>query len=68
MDDLPTGAVVEVGPGRSRPKPSDRTISEVARGASGGLIARAAPDAGAACLGGLRHRPRPPARSASPVA
>ena len=36
MDDLPRGAIVEVGPAASAPKPSDRTIAEVAR-ASGGL-------------------------------
>ena len=36
MDDLPLGAVVEVGPATSGPKPSDRTIAEVARG-NGGL-------------------------------
>ena len=36
MDDLPRGAVVEVGPGQSRPKLSDRNIVEVAR-SSGGL-------------------------------
>ena len=32
MDDLPRGAVVEVRPAASGPKPSDRTIAEVARG------------------------------------
>ena len=36
MDDLPHGAVVEVRPAASGPKPSDSTIAEVARG-SGGL-------------------------------
>ena len=36
MDDLPRGAIVEVGPAASGPKPSDRTIAEMAR-SSGGL-------------------------------
>ncbi len=36
MDDLPRGAVIDVRPAASGPKPSDRTIAEVAR-SSGGL-------------------------------